>query len=74
MITKLVTYRTELGMTQDEFAKSFGYSRCYYSLIELGKRKGTVDFWDALQEKYDLSDVQVATFRKNLKTKRVTEE
>ena len=52
----LINYRKALGFTQEELSQAIGVTTAYYSLIETGKRQGTIKFWLKLQETLFISD------------------
>lgn len=54
--TSLKVFRIMRNLTQAEFAEKLGYSRSQYALIEQGKRNGTQDFWQKLQEVFSVND------------------
>ena len=55
MRTELKRLRVSNFLTQEQMATIGGVSRTQYSFIEQGKRKGDIDFWFALQKKFNLS-------------------
>lgn len=47
---KLKLKRIEQGMTQKDIAEKLQISIPAYSLIESGKRKGSLEFWENVQK------------------------
>lgn len=54
MRTELKLLRVKHGLTQGEMAKQCGTSLSTYNLIEQGKRRGSQDFWLAVQKEFNL--------------------
>lgn len=52
----LKDFRLLKRMSQDEFAEAIGYSRQMYSQVESGLRDGTLEFWGAVQKRFDIPD------------------
>ena len=52
-------------MKQEEVAKIINYSRQYYSSIERGKKRGSVEFYQRIQDKFDLTDAETWVLTKN---------
>ena len=52
----LINLRLQLGFTQTEFAKLFNKDRQYQFNIENGKRKGSAEYWLAIQKKFNLAN------------------
>lgn len=52
----LKDFRLKMRMSQEEFAKEIGYSRVMYQQVENGVRDGTLDFWNAIKERFALPD------------------
>ena len=52
---KLRQIRTELKMSQKDFAKTLGLSLSTYNNYETGNREPASDFWEAVSKKYDVS-------------------
>lgn len=51
----LKKFRVGLDMNQEEFAAGLGVSRFTYSLIEQGKKDGSLAFWLGFKKKYNLT-------------------
>ena len=58
--------KNEKKLTQMEMAEKLGISVSNYNLIENGKRRGSLDFWENLQNKFDLADSDVWNMQKNI--------
>ncbi len=54
MITALRQFRSDLGLRQEEIAEKIGVTRQIYGYVEQGKRMGTVEFWQRLQEVFSV--------------------
>ena len=52
---KLRALRVLYDLNQEEMAIRCGVTRCVYSLIEQGKRKGTSEFWVKLKNEFNLT-------------------
>lgn len=55
----LKDFRLLKRMSQDEFAEAIGYSRQMYSQVESGLRDGTLEFWGAVQKRFDIPDSEM---------------
>ena len=55
MRMNLKLFRTAHNLSQTEMAKRAGVSYVTYSHIELGKRDGSLKFWNKLQSVFGLS-------------------
>ena len=51
--------RVKHDLTQEEIAKKLYCSVTTYNLVENGKRRGTQEFWNALQQLFKLEDGEV---------------
>lgn len=56
---ELKMLRVSHDLTQDQLAERIGYNRHYISTVELGKRRGSPEFWKALQTEFNLSDADM---------------
>lgn len=65
MRTELKVFRTRHKMTQYEFADKLGVNRANYSMIEQGKRNGTITFWNKLQATFDIPENDMWSLMKN---------
>lgn len=54
MRMNLKLFRTARSLSQTEMAKMLGVSYVTYSNIELGKRDGTLKFWEKVKEVFGL--------------------
>ena len=61
---KLYMFRCSHRMTQQEIADKIGFDRMTYSAIENGKRNGSMRFWNALKEAFNLDTVQITELMK----------
>lgn len=59
MRTELKVLRVKSNLTQRELAEKLGVSYPTYNLIEQGKRKGSTEFWEAVQKLFNLTDAEV---------------
>ena len=50
---------------REEVAKIINYSRQYYSSIERGEKRGSVEFYQRIQDKFDLTDAETWELTKN---------
>ncbi len=46
-------------MSQQQMADALGVERQLYSKIELGQRRGSVDFWQRVQDRFGLDDATI---------------
>lgn len=60
----LKIFRKKAGYTQEKIAEYLGISTVQYQMIEYGKRNGSFEVWDALE---DLLGVHQRKLRENLK-------
>lgn len=67
MRENLKDFRLKQRMSQEEFAKAIGYSRVMYQQVESGVRDGTLDFWNAIQERFVLPDGEMWALTKKEK-------
>ena len=54
MRLNLKVFRVSKKMKQSDIAEKLGISSAAYSLIELGKRDGTITFWNKLKETFNI--------------------
>lgn len=52
----LKALRARTGQSQEQFAASIGFSRCYYASVENALNNGSTKFWNAIQRVYDVPD------------------
>lgn len=43
-------------MSQEAMAEAIGVKRQYYSRVELGQRKGSLQFWESVKQRFNLTD------------------
>ena len=60
----LYVFRCDKKLSQAKMAEKCGVSRVTYGLIENGKRGGSADFWNAVQEVFCLSDEKTRQLQK----------
>jgi transcriptional regulator with XRE-family HTH domain len=53
--TKLKIKRVEKRLTQKQVAEAIGVTVPMYSLIENGKRKGSIEQWDKIREIFNMT-------------------
>ena len=63
--SNLKKFRKKIKMKQEEVAKIINYSRQYYSCVERGKKRGSVEFYQRIQDKFDLTDAETWVLTKN---------
>lgn len=59
MICKFKEFRENLGLTQKEIAKDLNCSIAYIKKIEAGERKGSIAFWNKIQNVYKIENSEV---------------
>lgn len=62
---ELKIFRVKKMLTQKEMAAKLGVSAATYNQVENGTRRGSQEFWVALQETFKLEDGQVWSLQKN---------
>lgn len=60
----LKKFRGARALTQDQMADRMGVERGTYSLVELGKRRGSPDFWANLQKAFNVPDAEMYALMK----------
>ena len=65
MRTELKVLRTRHKMTQGEFADKLGLNRANYAMIEIGKRNGTMAFWNKIQTTFNIPENDMWSLMKN---------
>lgn len=65
MRERLREARINRGMTQQQVADEIGVSLRYYQLIEQGKRDGSFEVWDALEDLFEIHQrkLRIVTIR-----------
>ena len=56
MRNNLKEFRLKLGLSQEEMGAMFNLNRQQWCNIELGRRRGSGEFWLSLQKKFDLNN------------------
>lgn len=56
---KLKAFRVMKGLSQQEMAEELNCSRGRYAGIESGRRDGTHEFWQTLQNTFEISDSEM---------------
>lgn len=59
---KLINRRKEKKLKQREVAEAVGIDRGYYSNIETGKRKGSVDIWLKIGKLLDIPPYELLDY------------
>lgn len=59
MRTALKVLRVRNNLTQKDMATKLGISYPSYNLIEQGKRKGSTEFWETIQNQFNLTDAEM---------------
>ena len=62
----LVKLRVDHDLTQPQAAKLLGVSTSTYNFIENGKRRGSVKFWQTVQDAFMLNDGEVWKLQNNI--------
>ena len=55
----LKSLRGSMCLTQEQMSERMGVTLQMYSLVELGRRRGSMDFWKKLQAAFNLPDAQM---------------
>ena len=63
--------RQKAGMTQKQVAEYLKISERYYKSLESGERLGGIEFWDALE---DLFNINQRKLRENVENRHDTKE
>lgn len=63
---ELKVFRVEQNLDQNELAAMTGVSISTYNRIEKGKTRGSQEFWQRLQEVFELEDGKVWSLQKNI--------
>lgn len=58
MRKNLKLLRVEHDLTQDQMASRLGVSRTAYINVELGKSKGSIDFWLKIKKEFPDADIE----------------
>lgn len=62
--TNLKVFRTAHKLRQTDIACDLGVSRATYSFIERGIRNGNAEFWNRLQQRYNVPDAEMWSLQK----------
>lgn len=65
MRINLKVFRVKHNMTQGEFADKLEVNRANYSMIEQGKRNGTIAFWNKLKTTFNIPDNEMWSLMQN---------
>lgn len=57
--TNLKIFRIRQDLTQSAMAERIGYDRAGYSLVEMGARNPSIDFFTNLQKAFDVPDYEM---------------
>ena len=52
-------FRRSYDLSQKQMAEKLNYSFSHYSLIERGLKDGSQDFWNKLQQTFDIPDADM---------------
>ena len=58
----LEKFRKSLGLTIEQMADELGYTRSYLNDIELGKKIGSVEFWQRFQAVFGIKNHEMWDF------------
>ena len=64
MRRNLKVFRVSKGLRQSDIAKQLGMTSASYSMIEQGKRDGTITFWNKLKETFNIPDCEMWSLMK----------
>ena len=62
--TNLKVFRTAHKLRQTDIAYDLGVSRATYGFVETGQRSGTHEFWQAIQDVFNVPDEQMYSLQK----------
>lgn len=51
--------RVKYDLTQEQMAERLGVDRGTYANIELGKRRGSIEFWETVQKEFNIPDADM---------------
>ena len=66
MRVELRVLRAKTNQTQQSIAARTGISVATYNLIENGKRRGSIKFWQMLQKEFGLTDAEIWKAQQNI--------
>lgn len=52
-------------MKQTEIAQVLNFSRQYYSSVERGEKRGSIEFYTRIQDEFNLTDAETWALTKN---------
>lgn len=64
MRLNLKVFRTKQKLTQTEMGEKIGVSRQVYANVENGRNAGSTEFWDGLQQAFDVPDEEMYNLMK----------
>ena len=56
--------RVKHDLTQDQMSEKLGIARSTYHCIELGIRRGSVEFWEKLQQEFNIPNSEMYALQK----------
>lgn len=59
MRRNLKLLRVKYNLSQQELADAVGFTRQTYQAIESGHRRGTEEFWESLQTRFNIPDSEM---------------
>ena len=62
----LKVFRVKNKLTQQQLADQLGVSVSTYNLIEGGKRRGSIKFWEKLQQQFKLEGGEVWSLQQQI--------
>ncbi len=65
MRLNLKVFRVSKNLKQSDIAKMLGMTSPAYSMIEQGKRDGTIPFWNKLQKTFNIPENEMWSLMKN---------
>ena len=57
--------RQKAGMTQREVAEKLGIHERYYKSLESGERRGSIEYWDALEDMFGINQRKLRELSEN---------
>ncbi len=57
--------RQRAGMTQREVAEKLGIHERYYKSLESGERRGSIEYWDALEDMFGINQRKLRELSEN---------
>ena len=65
MRTNLKVLRVKNHLTQVQMADEVGVGRQTYAAVEVGKQRGNEEFWNAVQNRFDVPDSEMWGLMRN---------